>query len=50
MQRGYGEDYSEQCAVNSCEVSVTVAPDVRSIAASQIGVHRRLGRVPDSKM
>jgi len=33
-------------AVNSSEVSTPVAPK----AAPQIGVHRRLGRVPDSKM
>jgi len=39
-----------QYAVDSCEVSAPVAPEVRSIAAPQIGVHRRLGRVPDSKM
>jgi len=35
-----------QYAVNSSEVSAPVAPKV----APQIGVHRRLERVPDSKM
>jgi len=37
-----------QYAVNSSEVSAQVAPN--SIAAPQIGVHRDLRRVPDSKM
>jgi len=46
LQRGWGEDYSMQYAVNSSEVSAPVAPKV----APQIGVHRRLERVPDSKM
>jgi len=39
-----------QYAVNSSEVSAPVVPEIRSIAAPQIGVHRRLVRVPDSKM
>jgi len=36
-----------QYAVNSSEVSAPVSP---KIAAPQIGVRRRLGHVPDSKM
>jgi len=38
-----------QYAVNSSEVSAPVAPEVRSIAAPQIGAHHRLERLPDSK-
>jgi len=37
-------------AVKSKEVSAPVAPTVRSIAAPQIGVHRRLESIHDSKM
>ena len=36
-----------QYAVNSSEVSAPVSP---KIAAPQIGVRRRLGHVPDSRM
>jgi len=39
-----------QYTVNSNEVSAPVAPTVSRVAAPQIGVHRRLGRVLDSKM
>jgi len=41
-------DYSMQYVVNSSEVSAPVAPS--NIVAPQIGMHRRLWRVPHSKM
>jgi len=49
LQHGEGGDYSMQYAVNSSEFSAPVAPKA-TWQRRKIGVRRRLGRVPDSKM